>query len=77
MLGLLQALLPDTLGIELYNHLMELEDEVFGWPVRGPRIFRQIVDGLPLQDGGSCRADIVVLTEYDVLRERANYTGAQ
>eukprot|EP00450_Noctiluca_scintillans_P014608 CAMPEP_0194523478 /NCGR_PEP_ID=MMETSP0253-20130528/58381_1 /TAXON_ID=2966 /ORGANISM="Noctiluca scintillans" /LENGTH=90 /DNA_ID=CAMNT_0039368021 /DNA_START=17 /DNA_END=286 /DNA_ORIENTATION=- len=74
MLGLLQTLLPDTLGVELYDHLMELEDEVFCWPVRGPRIFRQIVDGLPLlrDDGDGCasRPDIVALTEYDVIHER-------
>jgi len=82
MRGLLQELLPhEGLGLALFEHLMELEDEVFRWESRGPRLFQEIVTPrllkAPADDLNttplSCMPDIVTLNEYDVFNACADY----
>eukprot|EP00927_Polykrikos_kofoidii_P080138 TRINITY_DN7700_c0_g4_i2.p1 TRINITY_DN7700_c0_g4~~TRINITY_DN7700_c0_g4_i2.p1 ORF type:complete len:555 (-),score=80.21 TRINITY_DN7700_c0_g4_i2:130-1659(-) len=70
--GVLRSALPGALGDQLFEHLMQEEEHVFGWPVRGPRIFRQILQPtLP----STARPDIVILQEYDAHSAVADYRG--
>jgi len=80
MRGLLRAKLPqEGLGLQLFEHLMELEEEVFAWETRGPRIFREIVSPRTLRlvpvGTAMMTPDIVLLQEYDVHSIRADYRG--
>lgn len=58
MKGLLVASLPENLSTSLFNLLMSMEEGIFKWAARGPRIFNKIVAGVG-SSGLGVGADVV------------------
>lgn len=81
MRGLLRSNLPEELGIELFDHIMSLEETVYSWRTRGPRLFAEITHSRTFRAVDSCDAvdeylpDVVMLQEYDAHLASADYRG--
>ena len=54
-----------TLAFELFQNIMSLEENVYQWHVRGPRLFKSLLFPSP--------PDIIALQEYDIHRAEACY----
>lgn len=87
--GVLRRLLgPSDLGLRLFRHIVELEEEVFGWPVRGPRIFQEVLKNRELPahlvaKGEPCETlritaspDVFALMENDAQYSQACYRSS-
>lgn len=83
MRGLLRSNLPEELGIELFDHIMSLEETVYSWQTRAPRLFAEItrsrtfraVDSSEDVDMDEYLPDVVMLQEYDAHLASADYRG--
>lgn len=84
--GLLRRLLPgDDLGCRLFEHLIELQEEVFDWTVRGPRLFREITRARELKRHPNAEVppslpappDVFALMEYDAHYVLAGYRSPE
>lgn len=81
--GLLRQCFPENgFGLDLFQHLMSEEEEVYRWEVRGPRVLQEIVSARelqPLLDTEETRREVphvVALVEYDCMEIQADYAGA-
>ena len=72
-----------SLALQLFEEIVSLEENVFDWSVRGPRIFQSLLFpppplSLPMFTSTDCKEkyplpDIVALQEYDIHSSKACY----
>ena len=84
--GLLQKIIdPPNVGDGLFQHIMDEEQKIYTWGVRGPRIFRRVTS--PWEDsfvssagkvtwGADTSPALICLQEYDVHNAKAVYNPA-
>ncbi len=71
--GLLEQALPAELAADTFAEVMRLENSVFSWTTRGPRIMNEILRRGRIPSRPKDRPSIVVLTEYDAHNAVADY----
>jgi len=62
--GMARKTLPRTIADKFYQHVRSVDEKVYSWDIRGPRIYDQLQN-----------ADIVALHEYDCHDVTADYRG--